>query len=134
VPQDWGQSAASLGQLGLVSAQFGAVGYTVLHGAASVIRRVESSFERARIHKGAAVLQLGELSDGDIQKLREMEGQIRHQLSEAANLLLDALEHSPEADRPRERKYNVELHSEHAKTFVKELRAETGETEPRHEG
>ncbi len=55
--------------------------------------------------------------------LRNAEVGIREHLAEAANLLLDALGHTPTANVPRNAQYNAELHSKHAKKFVTELRA-----------
>ena len=123
LPRDWGQSTVSLGQLGLVAAQFGAVAYTVLHDAAAFIRATQNFL---RYKAGSGTLELAELVTTETEMLRKGEVKIRARLAEGANLLLDALEHAPNANAPRKRQYNAELHSQHARRFVCELRAAEG--------
>ena len=48
LPRDWAQSTVTLGQLGLVSAELGAVAYSPLHEVATRIRRMQTGLERGR--------------------------------------------------------------------------------------
>lgn len=126
LPRDWPGSTRALGELGLEAAQFGAVAYTVLHNAALMIRNMGQVFEQRREVLAPADFTLDMLTPAEQNRLRTAETQIRESLEEAANLLLDALDHAPGATAPRERRYNESLHSKHAKALVAELKKRDG--------
>ena len=122
-PREWASITTNLGYLGMASAKIGSYGLAVAHDATRAANDFLGDCEAFFEHWPTPPAERAAFHDQYMSGLREQEHRLKALVLEAANILQDAIEHSPDAHLPRIIRFNENLHSDHVRRIAAAVQA-----------
>jgi hypothetical protein len=123
LPRDFTNTAQQVGRLGPEAAQLGGVALTtafdVSRRVAQLVEFYDRLQEEASPLKGAEVLDYARSHYNE--RIESEQQVIRNMASEAAAILQDAIEHSPDAHKSRPARYRKPMHSKYGNLLLEDF-------------
>jgi len=118
LPRDWGAATTALGVLGVATARIGSFGFAIAHDASRAAQRFESDCRAYFDGLREAGLAATSFEKKYLPGLRNLEVNLKRIAMEAANILQDAQEHSPDAHIQERVEFSDTPHSEHVRRLA----------------